>query len=217
MKAGRYFDNPTAGLSAMHREAFEHKRQGKGTQQQQHQRGYHSSSRQGSSVVEEVVSERGGGVLAVAPPCSVASVVHSLTDYITLDEQLCQITALPEGVDLSQYVAGGSAPLLDRACPHAPIRLTRLVGEEERELAIQNSLKYFHTSLHAQMRPVTEHELDAYGHIYFYPLLPPDHVWAFPYDEIPGGTVEAKAMTHMILNVLDPRYVAGGVMWCDVM
>jgi hypothetical protein len=163
-----------------------------------------------SAVAQEGEEDEAGagaaaGVLDVAPPCTISSVVHSLTDYVGIDYKLGQISRLPEGVDLKEYVAGGSAPLLDRSCPHAPRRLTRLEGAEEWELAIHNSLKYFHPSLHAEMRPVAEYELETYGHIYFYPLLPPEHIWAVPFDAIPGVTVEARAMTHMVLNVLDPR------------
>lgn len=208
MKAGKYFEDPSANLSKLHRESFEGKRKSQGDHQRVSKRSYHSSSRRPmSSVAVDEAVEEASGVLTVEPPCSVGNVVHSLTDYVGMDYKLCQITSLPDGVDLKEYVAGGSIPLLDRTVPHAPKRLTRLEGAEEHELAIRNSLKYFHSSLHEQLRPVAEFELETYGHIYFYPLLPPDHVWAIPYDDIPGATIESKAMTHMILNVLDPRYV----------
>ena len=205
MKGGKYFNEPTNGLRKLHREAFDHKRGG--NHQRINKREYHSSLRHEFSSVpmEDVADDKAKSVLSVAPPCSVSNVIHSLTDYVAVDYNTCQITSLPAGVDLSQYVAEGRSPLVDRNCPHAPKRLTRLVNDEEHELAIRNSLKYFHSSLHSQLRPVAEYELETYGHIYFYPLLPPDHVWAIPFDDIPGATAEAKAMTHMILNVLDPR------------
>jgi urocanate hydratase len=123
-------------------------------------------------------------------------VVHSLTDLVTVNEQ-GQITSLHPSIDLA------APPRIDPTLPHAPRRLTHLTKAEE-ELAITNALKYFHKDLHAKLRPICRHELDTYGHIYFYHLLPQKHLWAIPFDCIPGNTLEARAMTHMILNNLDP-------------
>lgn len=121
-----------------------------------------------------------------------------MTDFLSVNEW-GQITALPKGCDLS-----APPPAFDPNVPHAPVRLTRLTPEEEK-LAVGNSLKYFHRDLHDQLRPVAEHELKTYGHIYFYHLLPREHLWALEYNEAPCKTLEARAMLHMILNNLDPR------------
>eukprot|EP00602_Paraphysomonas_sp_CaronLab_P002809 CAMPEP_0185026986 /NCGR_PEP_ID=MMETSP1103-20130426/11725_1 /TAXON_ID=36769 /ORGANISM="Paraphysomonas bandaiensis, Strain Caron Lab Isolate" /LENGTH=1078 /DNA_ID=CAMNT_0027560787 /DNA_START=248 /DNA_END=3484 /DNA_ORIENTATION=- len=92
---------------------------------------------------------------------------------------------------------------LDPSVPHAPKRLTRL-NAEERELAITNALKYFSKDLHSKVKPICEYELDTYGHVYFYNLLPSKHIWAIPFEDIPAQSLEAKAMIHMILNNLNP-------------
>jgi urocanate hydratase len=123
-------------------------------------------------------------------------VAYTLTDFVTVNEW-GQITSLPPGCDLSREV------ILDPTVPHAPKRLTRL-NEQETELALTNALKYFDKTLHKQLRPVCKSELEKYGHIYFYHLLPPTHIWAIPFNSIPGLTVDSRAMTHMILNNLDP-------------
>lgn len=127
---------------------------------------------------------------------TIAQIQHTLSDFLPVNKW-GQITALPADCDLSR------PPCLDPMVPHAPTRRTRL-NASERELAITNSLKYFAKDLHVSLRPVCEHELDTYGHIYFYHLLPREHIWAIPYDDIPGNTQDAKAMTHMILNNLNP-------------
>ena len=64
---------------------------------------------------------------------------------------------------------------------------------------------YFTKDLHAKLEPVFREELAQYGHIYMFNLLPRVALEAMPIEQIPGQTTEAKAMTHMILNNLDPR------------
>ena len=182
MKKGVLHSNPGATLGDMHRESalkLSGLRQRSGVTGQS--RSYSTSSARASSTL---------------PTGSVANVQHTLTDFVEVNKW-GQITSLPADCDLSK------PPHIDPTVPHAPNRLTRL-NETERELAITNALKYFHKDLHDKLRPVCAHELDTYGHIYFYHLLPREHIWAIPYDSIPGSTKEAKAMSHMILNNLDP-------------
>ena len=129
---------------------------------------------------------------------SIEQLRHTLTDFVKVNEW-GQITELPADCDLS-----APPKAFDPVVPHAPIRLTHLTKEEEK-LAIDNSLKYFHKDLHDKLRPIAAHELQTYGHIYFYHLLPRQHVWALAHKDSTCDTSEARAMLHMILNNLDPR------------
>jgi hypothetical protein len=182
VKNGTLHRNPSAALQKMHSESASRLsglRSGSAGMTQQ-ARAYSTTTSRLSSL----------------PTGTIPQIQHTLTDFISVNKW-GQITSLPVGCDLSK------PPLVDPSVPHAPTRLTRL-NASERELAITNALKYFAKDLHGALRPVCEHELDTYGHIYFYHLLPPEHIWAIPYNDIPGKTQEARAMTHMILNNLNP-------------
>jgi urocanate hydratase len=123
---------------------------------------------------------------------------HILGDYVGISAQ-GQIERLPDGV---QDIALAK---LDENVPHAPKRLIGALTAEECNQAVCNHLRYFAPSLHAQVRPVLEAELEKYGHIYCYFLIPPQHLWAAPFEELPrNATPEARCMIHMILNNLDP-------------
>ena len=78
------------------------------------------------------------------------------------------------------------------------------MNDKQVELAIKNHLKYFTKELHGALIPIFREELHKYGHIYAFNYLPRVHLEAIPISMIPGKTVEARAMTHMILNNLDP-------------
>ncbi len=73
------------------------------------------------------------------------------------------------------------------------------------EIAIKNHLKYFVKDLHPQLTKIFQAEMEKYGHIYMFNYMPKVDLQAIPFSEIPGRTVEARAMIHMILNNLDPR------------
>ena len=96
----------------------------------------------------------------------------------------------------------------DPAVPHAPRRPVHPTKAETR-LALQNALRYFAPELHAHLAPEFLSELKTFGHIYMYRLSPQNRVGenlkAFPIEELPARTVEARAIMHMILNNLDPK------------
>lgn len=185
MKQGNLFDNPSQRLWDMHHRSTQQLRSHRSAAQQTIR--YFSSQTKPSTN-----SSKSNGL----PVGTTSEIQKFLTSYVKVNSW-GQITSLPPSVDFNRPAA------LDPSVPHAPKRLTRL-NAEETELAIHNALKYFDRSLHGTLRPICEMELQTYGHIYFYHLMPPQHIWAIPYSDIPGKTMEAKAMTHMILNNLNP-------------
>lgn len=64
---------------------------------------------------------------------------------------------------------------------------------------------YFTKDLHKKLEPIFREELDKYGHIYMFNYLPRVGLEALPISLLPGQTIEAKSMIHMILNNLDNR------------
>jgi len=93
---------------------------------------------------------------------------------------------------------------LDSCLDHAP-RRTHTLNDKQIDLAIKNHLKYFTKDLHGKLDKIFRKELHQYGHIYAFNYLPRIPLEALPLNLIPGKTVEARAMMHMILNNLDPR------------
>ena len=118
--------------------------------------------------------------------------MKELTQTVQFDSQN-RIANLPEGV-----------PKLDSKLDHAPKRYHTLT-DAQKDLAIKNHLKYFTKELHPKLEKIFRDELEQYGHIYMFNYMPKVSPEAIPFDMIPGRTVEARAMQHMILNNLDPR------------
>lgn len=87
---------------------------------------------------------------------------------------------------------------------HAPKR-SHTLDDKGKSLAVTNALKYFHKDLHNQLTPLFEKELLEYGHIYMFNLLPKCDLESVPVDLLPGKTITAKSIMHMILNNLDPK------------
>ena len=54
------------------------------------------------------------------------------------------------------------AKAYDPKVNHAPKRKD-ILTEQEKKLALQNALRYFDPSLHAELLPEFKHELDTYG------------------------------------------------------
>lgn len=123
-------------------------------------------------------------------------IAQTLTSRVKISSKN-QISSLDDSISLTMPYA------LDPTVDHAPNRIVNLT-DKEKEIAITNALKYFDPSLHAKMRPICEHELETYGHIYFYPLAPPVPLQAIPFNAIPAKLASSRAMIHMILNNLDP-------------
>lgn len=93
----------------------------------------------------------------------------------------------------------------DPSVPHAPRRPVHPTSEETK-LALRNALRYFPSKYHATLAPEFLQELKEYGHIYMYRFRPrvAGALRAWPSNELPGRSEQARALMHMILNNLDP-------------
>jgi len=90
----------------------------------------------------------------------------------------------------------------DVSINHAPKR-KNILSKEEKKLALQNALRYFDTSHHAQLLPEFKNELDTYGRIYMYRFRPDYKMFARPIDDYPAQSKQAAAIMLMIQNNLD--------------
>lgn len=90
----------------------------------------------------------------------------------------------------------------DHSLNHAPKRKDILTSEEKK-LALQNALRYFDPSQHAELIPEFLNELISYGRIYMYRLRPDYKMYARPLDEYPAQSKQAAAIMLMIQNNLD--------------
>lgn len=92
----------------------------------------------------------------------------------------------------------------DTAVNHAPKRKNILTGAEK-ELALQNALRYFDAKHHAVLLPEFARELEQYGRIYMYRFRPDYEMYARPISAYPAKSHQAAAIMLMIQNNLDPR------------
>ncbi len=90
----------------------------------------------------------------------------------------------------------------DFSINHAPKR-KEILTSEEKKLALQNALRYFDKSHHAELIKEFKNELDTYGRIYMYRLRPDYKMYARPIDEYPAKSKQAAAIMLMIQNNLD--------------
>ncbi|MEM9051589.1 MAG: urocanate hydratase [Bacteroidota bacterium] len=86
---------------------------------------------------------------------------------------------------------------------HAPKRKD-ILDKAEKQLALENALRYFDPALHAQLAPEFSHELETYGRIYMYRFRPTYEMHARPIAEYPAKCQQAAAIMLMIQNNLDP-------------
>ena len=91
---------------------------------------------------------------------------------------------------------------IDQSVPHAPIR-PMLLNENERRLAIENSLRYFPKEWHPILGPEFLSELDELGHIYMHRFRPKQPIKAMPISNYPSNSVKAASIMLMIQNNLD--------------
>jgi urocanate hydratase len=91
----------------------------------------------------------------------------------------------------------------DHSVSHAPKRKD-ILSVEEKKLAIQNALRYFHPSHHATLAPEFYDELQKFGRIYMYRFRPSYEMKARPLSEYPAKCMQAAAIQLMIQNNLDP-------------
>ena len=90
----------------------------------------------------------------------------------------------------------------DSSINHAPKRKAILSAEEEK-LALINALRYFDKKHHEVLLPEFKNELDTYGRIYMYRLMPDYRMYARPISEYPAKSKQAAAIMLMIQNNLD--------------
>ena len=91
---------------------------------------------------------------------------------------------------------------VDQSVPHAPIR-PMLLNENERRLAIENSLRYFPKEWHQILGPEFLSELDNLGHIYMHRFRPKQPIKAMPLSSYSANSVKAASIMLMIQNNLD--------------
>ncbi|MDM1297327.1 urocanate hydratase [Empedobacter falsenii] len=85
---------------------------------------------------------------------------------------------------------------------HAPKR-KEILSEDEKKLALKNALRYFEPKDHAELIPEFKQELEDFGRIYMYRLIPDYKIFARPITDYPGNSEQAKAIQLMIQNNLD--------------
>ncbi|MBY0065871.1 urocanate hydratase [Empedobacter falsenii] len=85
---------------------------------------------------------------------------------------------------------------------HAPKR-KEILSEDEKKLALKNALRYFEPKDHAELIPEFKQELENFGRIYMYRLMPDYKIFARPITDYPGNSQQAKAIQLMIQNNLD--------------
>lgn len=94
------------------------------------------------------------------------------------------------------------AKAYDSTVNHAPNR-KQILTEKEKQLALQNALRYFKPEHHKTLLPEFREELETYGRIYMYRFRPEYKMYARPIDEYPGNSQQAKSIMLMIQNNLD--------------
>ena len=96
-----------------------------------------------------------------------------------------------------------SAKAYDEAINHAP-RRKDILSEDEKKLALQNALRYFHPKHHEILGSEFYQELLKYGRIYMYRFRPEYEMKARPLHDYPFKSLQAGAIMLMIQNNLDP-------------
>lgn len=157
-KRGKIFENPSAELSALHRTAFANR------------------SKLSSTPIRSFSSSA-----VNKSPQRVSDILFCISHQFVEVNEWGQITKLPPNCDLAS-----PPPFLDSSLDHAPKR-RHLLSAKEKDLAVVNALKYFDKSLHQSLKPVFQSELETYGHIYCYHLLPTVPLQAIPFSDISGA------------------------------
>lgn len=96
-----------------------------------------------------------------------------------------------------------SMPSFDPAISRAPKRKD-ILNISEKKLALKNALRYFPSSLHAELLPEFREELNDLGRIYMHRFRPEGTIKAHPISEYPCKCTQAAAIMLMIQNNLDP-------------
>ena len=85
---------------------------------------------------------------------------------------------------------------------HAPVRAD-LLSIEEKQLALENALRYFHKKHHAVLAEEFARELRDYGRIYMHRFRPDYTITARSMSDFPHRSVQAAAIMLMLSNNLD--------------
>ena len=93
---------------------------------------------------------------------------------------------------------------IDNSVAHSQIR-PMILNENERRLAIANSLRYFPKEWHSILGPEFLQELDKFGHIYMFRFRPVQPIKAKPLSEYTCNSAKAASIMLMIQNNLDPN------------
>ena len=113
-------------------------------------------------------------------------------------------------MDAADYSLGGIPNELppirevDNSVPHAPKR-PQVLDENDRRLAIENSLRYFPKEWHHALATEFLDELDRLGHIYMHRFRPDYEMYARPISEYRCNSKKAASIMLMIQNNLDPK------------
>ncbi len=92
---------------------------------------------------------------------------------------------------------------LDMSVDHAPKR-PQVLSEKQKQLAIQNSLRYFPKEWHEELAYEFKNELENLGHIYMHRFRPNYEMYARPISDYPTENKQAACIMLMIQNNLDP-------------
>ncbi|MEO7176949.1 MAG: urocanate hydratase [Saprospiraceae bacterium] len=98
------------------------------------------------------------------------------------------------------------AKALDPSVSHAPKRsIEGVLSKAEKQLAVENALRYFPKESHAILAPEFAQELTQYGRIYMHRYRPEYAMHTRPISEYPAQIPQAAAIMLMIQNNLDPK------------
>jgi len=90
----------------------------------------------------------------------------------------------------------------DNSVSHAPKRKD-ILSQKEKQLAIENALRYFNKKHHKTLAKEFLDELNTFGRIYMYRFRPEYKMYARPIKEYPGKSIQARSIMLMIQNNLD--------------
>ena len=90
----------------------------------------------------------------------------------------------------------------DNSVSHAPKRKD-ILSQKEKQLAIENALRYFNKKHHKTLAKEFLDELNTFGRIYMYRFRPEYKMYARPIEEYPGKSLQARSIMLMIQNNLD--------------
>ena len=94
------------------------------------------------------------------------------------------------------------APIYDAEINHAPKR-KEILTPKEKQLAVNNALRYFDVKYHAVLAKEFAEELETFGRIYMYRFMPTYDMYARPIEAYPAKCAQAASIMLMIQNNLD--------------